>query len=71
MKAKFQPDQPVTLTFGDGGTFEAVIIENIDASCRPLTDMWLVRVVEDGEPWARPFGFSGKAITPRETECAQ
>lgn len=67
---KFTPGQPVTLNFtgprDEPFTREAVIVENCDATCAPLTDMWLVQIVaESGQP-GRTFGFSGKAITPRE-----
>jgi hypothetical protein len=61
---KFTPAQPVTLTFSDGNTYDAVIIENIDHVCRPLTDMWQVQILIDGKP-CRKFGFTGKAITAR------
>lgn len=61
---KFQPGQPVLLNLtpamGEPYTIEAVIIENCDAVCSPLTDMWRVRM-ETGFI----CGFSGKAITAR------
>lgn len=61
---KFTPDQPVTLNFSDGNTFDAVIVENCDHVCKPLTDMWMVQILIDGQP-GRTFGFTGKAITAR------
>lgn len=61
---KFTSGQPVVLHFtpamGEPYTVDAVVIENCDAVCRPLTDMWTVRM-ETGFT----CGFSGKAITPR------
>lgn len=61
---KFTPEQPVTLHFDDGDV-DAVIVRNTDATCSPLTDMWLVRMVVEGG-FGRAFGFSGKHITARE-----
>lgn len=61
---KFTPGQPVTLNFSDGNTFDAVVVENIDHVCRPLTDMWAVRVVLP-QGLGRQFGFTGKSISPR------
>lgn len=61
---KFLPGQPVTLHFspasGADYTEDAVIVENCDATCKPLTDMWMVRL---GTGFT--FGFSGKAISAR------
>ena len=56
---KFAPGQAVILNFTDGAKMPATIIENIDAKCHPLTDMWFVQVAQGGR-----FGFVGSAITP-------
>lgn len=62
---RFTPGQPVVLIFDQGKPTEhrkaATIVENIDASCAPLTDMWRVRTDEGGQ-----FGFSGRAIVAAE-----
>jgi hypothetical protein len=59
--SRFSPDQAVVVLLQNGEqALPARIVENIDAKCSPLTDMWLVKV--DG--WNRPFGITGRAIVP-------
>lgn len=59
----FRPEQAVVVVFNRGAPGEcrkdASIVENKDATCSPLTDMWLVRTAEGGE-----FVISGAAIDP-------
>jgi hypothetical protein len=61
---RFTEGQEVTLTFSPPMkpeyTMPATIIRNIDDTCHPLTDYWLVKL-ETGFQ----FGFTGKAISPR------
>lgn len=58
---KFQPGQAVTVTFNRGCdnefSYSATVVENIDAGCAPLTNMWLVRL-----PNGCRFGISGEAL---------
>jgi hypothetical protein len=61
---KFTSGQEVTLCFTDGNRIPAVVFENIDHQCSPLTDMWSVRILVEGG-LGRAFGFTGKAIEPR------
>jgi hypothetical protein len=70
MTAKLQPGQAVRIEFNhDGGgefapfTLIGEIVQNIDATCYPLTNMWRVEVTEGPERGSR-FGISGKALFP-------
>lgn len=56
-------DRVVATPFGEP-TF-ATIVKNIDATCSPLTDMWLVR--DEG---GHEFGISGKGISARTANKA-
>ena len=58
---RFQEGQSVTVSF-NGLSLAGRIVENIDHTCAPLKDMWLVHI-QDGE-WNARFGLSGEALVP-------
>lgn len=69
MTPAFAPDQPVNINFNGVEPFTLIgrVIENIDASCRPLTNMWSVEITGDGPGKGARFGISGEALVPRNT----
>ncbi|WP_300573644.1 hypothetical protein [Phenylobacterium sp.] len=54
----FSEHQRVNVVFGDRElVLPGAVIKNIDDTCRPLTNMWLVRL-----DTGATMGFSGKAL---------
>jgi hypothetical protein len=59
----FFQGQPVSIHFTGEDPFSLIgrVLQNIDASCAPLTNMWLVEVTEGASAGSR-FGISGCAL---------
>lgn len=65
MDRHLEPGQAVEIRFNEGTpeafTLTGTILENIDASCKPLRNMWFVKTSGGSQ-----FGISGKALYPVE-----